>query len=79
MNTIPYFLTRYYVQDENEFASLSDYPFYYANKIKKAHYKRSSVESFYKSMIYLAFIKTVNSKLLKKQLLYSTSIWLRKK
>ena len=53
MKQIPNFLTRYFVEGENPFLSLNDYPFEQANKIKKEHCKRNNIGGFYAEDDYL--------------------------
>jgi hypothetical protein len=53
LKQIPNFLTRYYVEGENPFLSLNDFPFEQANEIKKEHCKRNSIGGFYSEDDYL--------------------------
>ena len=53
MKQVPCFLTRYYVEGENPFMSLNDYPFEKANEIKKEHCKRNNIGFFYAEDDYL--------------------------
>ena len=53
MSKVPGFLMRYYVEGENPYLSLNDYPFEQANSIKNAHCKSHDIGGFYAEDSYL--------------------------
>ena len=59
MNTVPDYLTRYYVHGENPFLSLNDYSFEKANEIKKNHCRRNNIGGFYAEDDYLVHRKEI--------------------
>jgi len=53
LKQVPNFLTRYYVEGEDPFVSLNDYPLEKANEIKKTHCERNHIGGFYAEDDYL--------------------------